>query len=59
MKNKVNKNENLAWKDTVLVPAGKTVDILAEFSNPGEWVMHCHIAEHLEAGMTTKFNVLQ
>ncbi len=52
-------NDNLVWKDTVLVPAGKTVDILVEFSNPGEWVMHCHIAEHLEAGMMTKFNVLQ
>ncbi|MBI2558245.1 multicopper oxidase family protein [Candidatus Woesearchaeota archaeon] len=50
-------NENLAWKDTVLVPAGKTVDILVEFSNPGEWVMHCHIAEHLEAGMMTQFTV--
>jgi len=51
-------NEKLAWKDTVLVPAGKTVDILVEFSNPGEWVMHCHIAEHLEAGMMTQFTVV-
>ncbi len=50
-------NENLAWKDTVLVPAGKTVDILVQFANPGEWMMHCHIAEHLEAGMMMKFKV--
>ena len=43
--------DNLAWKDTVLVPAGATVDLLVDFSNPGTWMMHCHIAEHLEAGM--------
>ncbi len=47
-------NDNLAWKDSVLVPAGKTIDILVEFSNPGSWAMHCHILEHAEAGMITK-----
>ena len=26
---------NLVWKDTVLVPAGQTVDILLDVSNPG------------------------
>ena len=50
-------NENLSWKDTVLVPTGKTVDILVEFSNPGKWAMHCHILEHAEAGMITEFTV--
>lgn len=39
------------WKDTVLVPAGSTVDLLVEFDNPGRWMMHCHVAEHLETGM--------
>jgi suppressor of ftsI len=43
--------ENLVWKDTALVPAGGTLDLLVEFSNPGSWMIHCHIAEHLEAGM--------
>ena len=47
-------NDNLAWKDTVLVPTGKTVDILVEFSNPGNWAMHCHILEHAESGMITE-----
>ena len=42
---------NLVWKDTALVPAGGTLDLLVEFSNPGDWMLHCHIAEHLEAGM--------
>lgn len=53
------KNENLAWKDTVLVPKGSTVDILVYFTNPGDWMLHCHIAEHLESGMMTMFKVLE
>ena len=48
---------NLLWKDTVLVPTGKTVDILLDCSNPGSWIVHCHIAEHLEAGMMFTFEV--
>jgi FtsP/CotA-like multicopper oxidase with cupredoxin domain len=50
-------NNNLVWKDTVLVPVGSTIDILVDVTNPGEWMMHCHIAEHLESGMMTQFNV--
>jgi suppressor of ftsI len=50
-------NRNLAWKDTVLVPAGGTVDILLDPSNPGRWMAHCHIAEHLSAGMMLEFQV--
>ena len=48
---------NLVWKDTVLVPSGQYVDILLDASNPGTWMAHCHIAEHLEAGMMMKFKV--
>lgn len=44
-------NGDPVWKDTVLVPAGGTVDLLVDTSNPGSWMLHCHIAEHLEAGM--------
>ena len=51
-------NRNLAWKDTVLIPVGSTVDILMEASNPGEWMIHCHIAEHLDAGMMGSFTVV-
>ena len=50
-------NTNLVWKDTVLVPAGQTVDILLDASNPGAWMAHCHIAEHLEAGMMFAYRV--
>jgi suppressor of ftsI len=45
------RNTNLVWKDTVLLPTGSTTDILLELSNPGRWMVHCHIAEHLESGM--------
>jgi FtsP/CotA-like multicopper oxidase with cupredoxin domain len=50
-------NWNLVWKDTVLVPAGGTVDILLDPSNSGRWMGHCHIAEHLSAGMMMRFVV--
>lgn len=48
---------NLVWKDTVLLKAGETVDIVLDTSNPGVWMAHCHISEHLEAGMMMKFEV--
>ncbi len=50
-------NPNLVWKDTAIVPVGATVDFLLEVSNPGDWMMHCHIAEHLQAGMMVRFHV--
>jgi len=50
-------NDNLVWKDTVLLPTGSTTDILLELSNPGRWMVHCHIAEHLESGMKFVFEV--
>jgi FtsP/CotA-like multicopper oxidase with cupredoxin domain len=50
-------NENLVWKDTILLPVGSTTDILLELSNPGRWMVHCHIAEHLESGMKFVFDV--
>ncbi len=48
---------DIVWKDTVLVPSGQYVDILLDTSNPGTWMAHCHIAEHLEAGMMFTFKV--
>ena len=50
-------NPNLVWKDTAIVPVGSTVDFLVEITNPGDWMMHCHIAEHLHAGMMLLFHV--
>jgi len=50
-------NDNLVWKDTVLVPMGSYVDILLDVTNPGEWMTHCHIAEHLQSDMMFSFKV--
>lgn len=44
-------NDNLVWKDTAVLPAGETMDLILELSNPGDWMFHCHIAEHLGTGM--------
>lgn len=51
------RNDNLVWKDTVTVPRGSTVDLLVEFSNPGDWMIHCHNAEHLSSGMMSMIKV--
>jgi FtsP/CotA-like multicopper oxidase with cupredoxin domain len=51
-------NTNLVWKDTTLIQTGDTVDLLVDMSNPGTWMLHCHIAEHLEADMMLGFEVL-
>jgi FtsP/CotA-like multicopper oxidase with cupredoxin domain len=48
---------NLAWKDTVLLFAGETVDVLLDVTNPGLWMAHCHIAEHNQSGMMFSFEV--
>jgi suppressor of ftsI len=50
-------NEHLVWKDTVLVPTGFTTEVLLELSNPGKWMLHCHVAEHIETGMRMVFDV--
>ena len=52
-------DDNLVWKDTVLVRSGETVDILLDVTNPGIWMAHCHIAEHNQAGMMFSFRVTE
>lgn len=48
---------HMAWKDTYLVGRGETADILLDASNPGKWMAHCHIAEHLETMMMFNYTV--
>jgi len=48
---------NLQWKDTTLVKNGERIEILIQMTNPGVWMSHCHIAEHLQSGMMMTFKV--
>lgn len=39
------------WRDTVIVSRQQRVEIAFVADNPGDWMFHCHILEHQEAGM--------
>jgi FtsP/CotA-like multicopper oxidase with cupredoxin domain len=39
------------WLDTVLVAPRERVEIAFQADNPGDWMFHCHVLEHLESGM--------
>ena len=41
------------WADTVLVQPRETVDIAFVADNPGDWMLHCHVADHQMAGLMT------
>ena len=42
-----------AMRDTSLVNARQSRDIICVFDNPGKWLLHCHMLEHAAAGMKT------
>jgi len=43
-------------KDTVLVPAMSAIDADMTAANPGTWMIHCHNAYHMDAGMMTRLD---
>ena len=45
------------WVDSVLVKDGETVHVAFLADNPGKWMLHCHMLEHQEAGMSAWFEV--
>ena len=50
-----------AWtvrKDTIVVPAGGYAIIRFRSSNPGWWLMHCHMDPDFAGGMAVAFNEL-
>ncbi|MEK7595024.1 MAG: multicopper oxidase family protein [Patescibacteria group bacterium] len=51
-------NTNKVWKDTALIQTGDTVEFLVQMDNIGDWLIHCHIPEHMESGMMSKFEVI-
>ena len=45
------------WRDTALFSRGEqgTMNFIAD--NPGKWLIHCHMIEHMAGGMVTWFEV--
>ncbi len=56
VRNGVPVSENF-WRDTVLVKSKEVVDVGIVPMDEGNWVNHCHILEHAEAGMVTEVRV--
>jgi FtsP/CotA-like multicopper oxidase with cupredoxin domain len=46
-----------AWKDTFDIPPHTAITLVSELDNPGEWMLHCHILEHAELGMSALMRV--
>jgi FtsP/CotA-like multicopper oxidase with cupredoxin domain len=45
------------WRDTELVARNEQVRIAFVADNPGKWLFHCHMLEHVAAGMITWIEV--
>ena len=45
------------WRDTVLLPARSRAEVLLAAHNPGRWLLHCHIPEHMATGMSAVVEV--
>jgi spore coat protein A, manganese oxidase len=51
--------KDTGWKDTVDVPPGQVVRVLARFdSYRGKYVFHCHNLEHEDMMMMANFEVV-
>lgn len=45
------------WKDTVVCPPGMVTRVIAQFTQPGKYVYHCHILGHEEHDMMRWYEV--
>ncbi len=45
------------WLDTVLLEAEDRVEVAFVADNPGDWLFHCHVLEHMQAGMSAVVRV--
>ncbi len=45
------------WRDTVLLDPDERAEIAFVADNPGGWMFHCHILEHMATGMTAVIRV--
>lgn len=42
---------NNIWSDTVLLAPKDVVDVAFVADNPGDWMLHCHVADHQATGL--------
>ncbi len=45
------------WRDTLLFAREQKSSMRFVADNPGRWLIHCHMAEHMASGMLTWFEV--
>jgi len=45
------------WRDTALFSRGEQGSMAFIADNPGKWLIHCHMVEHMAGGMVTWFEV--
>jgi len=45
------------WRDTALFARGEQGSMRFIADNPGKWLIHCHMVEHMAGGMVTWFEV--
>ena len=45
------------WGDTVLVAPREQVEVAFVADNPGDWMLHCHVMDHQEAGLMTVLRI--
>ena len=45
------------WRDTALFEPGEQGSMRFIADNPGKWLIHCHMVEHMAGGMVTWFEV--
>ena len=44
-------------RDTLLMDRSESADIAFVADNPGDWLLHCHMLEHVDSGMKTWIRV--
>jgi FtsP/CotA-like multicopper oxidase with cupredoxin domain len=40
------------YTDTALIQSDERIEVALVADNPGDWLLHCHVIEHQETGMT-------
>ena len=45
------------WKDTVIAYPGQVTRLRLQFTNPGQFVWHCHIVEHEDNEMMRPYRI--